>query len=411
MIANRIARELAQEFGTPLYVYDLDEVQKRCSVLRALLPSGAKLFYSMKANPLSAVAATARLTAIGAEISSEGELEAASNAGYAPSAMLYTGPAKTETELRRAVKEGVGYFSAESLRDLRRIAEAARKATTRARVILRVNPLISSRTRLAMTGVPSQFGFDEASLLSSSDQILELDEVEISGVHVYLGTQATDADALTNVFEIAVDVAERLADVFPMCIMNLGGGFPWPFASFDDAPNLEPLEQSLAGLISSCERWSNAEFWFESGRYVAASCGTLVARVVDVKHSRGTTFYVLDAGVASLGGMSGLGRVLRPTVSLKAIEREDSCDSELADIVGPLCTPLDCLARGARVPAVQAGELVAIPNVGAYGATASLTGFLSRPTAIEVCLRNGEVVDVARLRYGHEALRKAVGVT
>ncbi len=411
MIAGKLARELAQEFGTPLYVYDLAEVHKRSSELRALLPSGAKLFYSMKANPLPAVARMARLTATGAEISSEGELEAASNAGYAPATMLYTGPAKTETELRRAVKEGVGCFSAESLRDLKRIAEASRNASTRARVILRVNPLASSRTRLAMTGVPSQFGFEEDSLESLTDQILELDNVEVSGVHVYLGTQAPDADALTSVFEIAIDVAERLARVFPMRITNLGGGFPWPFASSDDVPNLEPLAQSLARLTGSREQSSTAELWFESGRYIAASCGTMIARVMDVKQSRGTTFYILDAGVASLGGMSGLGRILRPVVSLKPLEREDSDESELADVVGPLCTPLDCLARGVRLPPLQAGELVTIPNVGAYGATASLTGFLSRPTAIEVCLREGEVVDVTRLRNGHETFRKAVGVT
>jgi diaminopimelate decarboxylase len=325
--------------------------------------------------------------------------------------MVYTGPAKTESELRRAVNEGVGCFSAESLRDLRRIAEVARKASTTAHVILRINPLVAPRTRLAMTGVPSQFGFEEAELESLSDRIFEVGDVEVSGVHVYLGTQATDADALAGVFQIAVDVAERLAKLFPIRIMNLGGGFPWPFASSDAAPNLEPLAQSLAAILSSRDRSSNADLWFESGRYIAASCGTMVARVVDVKHSRGTTFYVLDAGVATLGGMSGLGRVLRPTVSLMAVDREASINSELADIVGPLCTPLDCLASGARVPAVQPGELVAIPNVGAYGATASLTGFLSRPTALEVSLRDGEVVDVARLRYGHERLRQAVGVT
>jgi diaminopimelate decarboxylase len=411
VISNKLARELVQEFGTPLYVYDLDDVHKRSSALRALLPCGARLFYSMKANPLSAVAAAARLAGTSAEISSEGELEAAIDAGFAPAAMVYTGPAKTESELRRAVNEGVGCFSAESLRDLRRIAEVARKASTTAHVILRINPLVAPRTRLAMTGVPSQFGFEEAELESLSDRIFEVGDVEVSGVHVYLGTQATDADALAGVFQIAVDVAERLAKLFPIRIMNLGGGFPWPFASSDAAPNLEPLAQSLAAILSSRDRSSNADLWFESGRYIAASCGTMVARVVDVKHSRGTTFYVLDAGVATLGGMSGLGRVLRPTVSLTAVDREASINSELADIVGPLCTPLDCLASGARVPAVQPGELVAIPNVGAYGATASLTGFLSRPTALEVSLRDGEVVDVARLRYGHEPLRQAVGVT
>jgi diaminopimelate decarboxylase len=136
----------------------------------------------------------------------------------------------------------------------------------------------------------------------------------------------------------------------------------------------------------------------------------MLARVMDVKHSRGTTFYLLDAGVSHLGGMSGLGRVLRPAATLIAIERGSSGESIRADVVGPLCTPLDCLARAVNVPKVEADELVAIPNVGAYGASASLSGFLSRPTAIEVSLRGEQVVSVARLRGGYETLERVTGV-
>jgi diaminopimelate decarboxylase len=401
---------LAEEFGTPLYVYDLDDVDERSRELHALLPREAKLLYSMKANPLPAVAAAARLTGCGVEISSEGELNAALEAGFDPTSMTYTGPAKSERELRHAVNHNVGCFSAESLLDLERIAAAARRASTTARVILRLNPAAAPRARLAMTGVPSHFGFEETELEASSVRISAVAGVDVAGIHVYLGTHVADANALAEGFRIALGAAERLATNFRIRIIDLGGGFPWPFASTEAAPDLDPLAGSLTSLVDSRTRLSDAELWFESGRYIAASCGTLLARVMDVKRSRGTTFYLLDAGVSHLGGMSGLGRVLRPAASLVAIERDSPGESISADVVGPLCTPLDCLARAAQVPLVEPGELVAIPNVGAYGATASLSGFLSRPTAVEVSVRGEQVVSIARLRGGHESLTRATGV-
>jgi diaminopimelate decarboxylase len=410
VISGELATALAEEFGTPLYVYDLGNIDERCSELRALLPHDAKLFYSMKANPLPAVAATARVAGCGVEISSEGELAAAIEAGCEPASMVYTGPAKSERELRRAVNQGVGCFSAESLRDLERIAAAARRASTTARVIIRLNPTAAPRARLAMTGVPSHFGCEEMELERLGERILAVGGVDVAGIHVYLGTQLADASALAEAFRIAFDAAERTATIFRPRVVDLGGGFPWPFASTEAAPNLEPLAASLRALVESHVASLDAELWFESGRYIAASSGTMLARVMDVKHSRGTTFYLLDAGVSHLGGMSGLGRVLRPAASLVAIERGSSSESIRADVVGPLCTPLDCLARAINVPKVEPGELVAIPNVGAYGATASLSGFLSRPTALEVSLRGEQVVSVARLRSGHEPLQRATGV-
>lgn len=405
MISGKLAIALAQAFGTPLYIYDLADIDQRISELRAVLPRASRLLYSMKANPLPAVAAAARLAGCDVEISSEGELSASIAAGFAPSAMLYTGPAKGESELLRAINEGVGCFSAESLRDLVRIATAAKRARTTVTVILRVNPAAAPHARLAMTGVPSQFGFEETELESLRPRIAALGGIDVAGVHVYFGTQAADASALAETFRITIDTAERLATTVPVRVIDLGGGFPWPFAAMEAPPDLEPLAPALAALVKSRECLSGAELWFESGRYIAASCGTMVARVMDVKHSRGTTFYLLDAGVSTLGGMSGLGRVFRPAATLIPIERDAVTQSILADVVGPLCTPLDCLARAARVPEIAPGELVAIPNAGAYGATASLSGFLSRPAALEVSVRRGQVVDVARLRGGHEPLQ------
>lgn len=409
MIGREVAVAVAERFGTPLYAYDLDDVDARCAELRRVLPSHAQLFYSLKANPLPALGAAACRAGCRAEISSEGELTAAIAAGFEPTAMLFTGPAKRERDLRRALAVGVGCFSAESWRDLERIDAAAREAMTTARVILRVNPATAPRAQLAMTGVASQFGFEEDDLAATGPRRAALANVDVAGIHVYLGTQLPDAGALGEAFRVGIATAEASADDFAVAVVDLGGGFPWPYATTGPGPDLSPLASSLAELDRARERTAGAELWFESGRYVAASAGTLLARIVDVKRSRGTTYVVLDAGISHLGGMPGLGRVLRPAVSLVAVEHEGGGTPIVADVVGPLCTPLDCLARGATVEHAEPGALVAVPNAGSYGATASLTAFLSQPAALEVSLRGERVVDVARLRSGHEPLPHTTG--
>lgn len=401
MIDRTTASALAATFDTPLYVYDLDQVEARCRELFALLPRGSRLFYSLKANPLPAVAAAAREAGCRAEISSEGELAAALEAGFSPDAMLYTGPAKCSAELDAALAHGVRAFSAESLRDLERIGAAARRAGTVARVLLRVNPLLPPRAGLAMTGVGSQFGFDEEELEASLPGIRAIAGVEIDGTHTYFGTQIVDARALEETFAAGLRTAARAAALFPLRVADLGGGFPWPFATSGSGIDLAPLRPALERAAGG----ESAELWFESGRYIAASCGTLVARVAEVKRSRGTTFVILDAGVSHLGGMAGLGRLLRPSVSLIPLQRDPGDARQIADVVGPLCTPLDCIARGIEVPYVEPGDLVAVPNCGAYGATASLTHFLSRRPAIEISLRGDDIADISRLRTSHERER------
>lgn len=404
MIHRDDAIILAERFGTPLYVYDLDEIDTRCAELRSFLPSGAQLFYSLKANPAPAIAAAARAAGTRAEVSSEGELEVALQAGFDAAGMLFTGPGKGAGELALAMRHGVGCFSAESWRDLRQIDEIARAASLTARAILRVNCAAAPGARLAMMGVPSQFGFDEAELTDLGGRTAKLANVEVVGIHAYFGTQIPDAATLAKTFRVGLESAVGRTDEFAVRIVDLGGGFPWPFVS-DAAPaDLSDLGPSFSELDDLLERVPDAQLWFESGRYVAGSCGTLLVRVEDVKQSRGQTYVVLDTGISHLGGMSGLGRLMRPTASFVAVDPERGGEECLVDVVGPLCTPLDCLARGLSMALPQPGDLLAVPNAGAYGPTASLTGFLSRPAALEVSRRGGAVVDVARLRSGHEAV-------
>ena len=232
--------------------------------------------------------------------------------------------------------------------------------------------------------------------------------LSFAGIHIYFGTQVAGVEALTTNTRRALACAERIESALGLeCrIINAGGGFPWPYAN-DHAPAvLAGLRQALSELWESSQAAARgAELWFESGRWLCASSGWLVARVLELKPFPTRTFVILDTGIHHLGGMAGLGRVPRGAVTVQNFSRDVSQEVLMtADLVGPLCTPLDALARGLKIPPVQPGDLIGIPNVGAYGITASLLAFLSHPPPVEIAHDAGHELEVWRLRHGHERL-------
>jgi diaminopimelate decarboxylase len=402
VIDEALARELLERYGSPLYAYDALEVERRASELVAALPEGAVLFYSLKANPLPAVVRLLGRRGLGAEVSSSGELGVALDAGIPPDRMLYSGPARTGADIEHALAHGVTVFSCESTTELERLRQAARAARSRVRVLLRLNPASGSAAGLAMSGISSQFGMDEEEL----GRLLRAGRDEWAdpiGLHVYFGTQmrdaATIADACVAVLAAADRLAEHAGRAFQM--VDFGGGFPWPFARDDAPPSLAGLRDALDSALSSAAFRGAA--WFESGRYLCASAGTLLTTVLDVKQSRGRRYVVVDAGINHVGGMTGLGRIHRPRIDVTPV-RPHSPSRLGADVVGPLCTPLDVLARDLPIGDVHPGDVLAVPHVGAYGATASLVSFLSRDPAAEVLHRRGRVEAAFRLRGGHAPL-------
>lgn len=396
---------LAHGHETPFYAYDLDAVRRRADELLAVLPRGSSLFYSFKANPLPSIARVLAERGCRPDITSVGELAAARAAGFDLEQALIGGPGLADGDIRAALDAGVRTFSCESHTILERLATAARALALRPTVLLRVNPAEPPKAKLAMTGVSSQFGLDEDVLIERGARSLDpyREVLDIGGVHVYFGTQMGGPPALAACTGAALDAARRVASAleFRLRIVNVGGGFPWPYA-VDDAPvDLVPLKGMLEEVVAERAWVDDCALWFESGRYLCASSGMLVARVLDEKTSRGRRYVVLDTGIHHLGGMAGLGRIPRQRIALRALGRSETAEAPPADIAGPLCSPLDCVARGIPVPPVRPGDLVAIPNVGAYGLTASLTAFLSRPTPLEIAYDSRGVVAVERLNWGH----------
>ena len=402
---------LAVASGTPAYLYEAKELAERSRELRAVFPpeSTPRLLYSFKANPLPSVAAELRRSGCEADLTSPGELAAAKVAGFDLSRALYGGPGKGEEEFAEAIVAGVRHFSIESCGAVCRLSAAAAACAVPVRALLRINPNTAPKAKLAMSGVASQFGFEEEELRKLGPGVLAAagKEVTVVGFHLYWGTQIGEVDALLASFEKTVELADELAPLLGIRleILNLGGGFAWPYAHAGSGPDLLSLREGLAALHANSGASRSAQWWFESGRYLAGSSGTLLARVMEVKRSKDDRlFLILDTGIHHLGGMAGLGRIPRFSIDLLVPESRQGNETIVVDVVGPLCTPLDCLAKKIEIPRVEPGDLVAIPNVGAYGATASVGAFLSRPAPVEILHRGGEVLAIHRLRTGHEVL-------
>ncbi|MFE7504661.1 type III PLP-dependent enzyme [Promicromonospora sp. NPDC057488] len=396
---------LAERFGTPLYVYQLENAAAAWAALSLALPERSLLHYSLKANPHPDV--VAKLIELGAraEISSPEELDVAVSSGASPNECLYTGPAKTEAELGYAISNGVRRFSIESERDYLRMRRAAATAEVQVECLLRINGQPSGATGLRMTGSASQFGIDLGALKSGRQALASTAQTRVVGFHLFPVSNARDEGSLRDALVGSIRSAQAAAEILdiPLELVDLGGGFAAPYATPGRRPVYDDLKLELeTALDDNLPGWRQGQpqIAFESGRYLVGDSGEFICTVMDVKRTGSRTFVLLDGGINHLGGMAGLGRLIRPSAS----PRSDGGTSDEVTLVGPLCTPADVLGVAVRLPPVKPGDKLVFPNTGAYGLTASLTAFLSRPVPVEIALDGEKTVSATRMQRYRAAL-------
>ncbi|MFC7309289.1 type III PLP-dependent enzyme [Streptomyces monticola] len=434
-----VAPEVLSSVPTPAYVYDVAEVRRNHAALSDALPAGAGLYYSLKANAHPAVLKVLRERGALPEVCSTGELDAALGAGWPAADVLYSGPGKRDEEIDDALRRGVRLFSVDSAYAIEQLDRRAGGLGATARCLLRINddqPVPGQG--LAMTGVASQFGADTRWVLDEPERFASRAHAEVMGLHLYMGTNLGDVDALVGQFARSLRTARTLAAALAghgvrIRVLDLGGGFGAPFATAGERIDLSGLRPKLTALLDEelvalARELTPAaaspsgrpgddvpQVVFESGRYLVGTAGVLLSAVLDVKRSHGKDVVVLESGINHLGGMSGLRRLPALNPHLVAGSGPDgsgpdgsgpdASDRQVelnALVAGPLCTPLDTWARSARLPALRPGDLVAVPNVGAYGLSASLVAFLGHPLPAEAVIdgdRPGAAPDVTRLAF------------
>ena len=389
-------REIADMFGTPLFVYDASVLDRKWTQLRETLPPEFSICYSVKANPNRTILRRFLDKGAGLEVASAGELAQALGAGCPPDRILFAGPGKTESELEAALAAGIGEIHVESALEARRLIQVAHRLGARARAGLRVNPGAEVQGgAMRMGGKPAPFGVDEESLDEVTDTLLGDSAVDFRGLHIFSGTQILDATVLVNQYRRGIDIARRLAARLgrPLATLDFGGGLGVPYFATESPLDMHKLREQLQALMAEIEgdrRLAGTRFLVEPGRYLVAEAGVYVARVNDIKVSRGKTFYILDGGMNHhLAASGNLGQVIKRNFPLAVLNRLGEPASQSVDVVGPLCTPLDTLARDAALARAEVGDLIGIFQSGAYGLSASPLGFLSHPTPAEVLAVDG----------------------
>jgi diaminopimelate decarboxylase len=240
-----------------------------------------------------------------------------------------------------------------------------------------------------MVGGPSKFGFDEEQVVADVAGI-ELKHARIAGIQVYSASQVLDKVWIGTHIEYVLGLARQLSREirFRLETVDLGGGFGIPQHERDPELDLAGLAEAAAGPLAAFRAdHPGCRLLFESGRYLVAEAGVFVARVARVKESRGRVFAICD------GGMNAFSRpvFMRIKHPARLLNRLGEHATAHVNVCGPICTPLDCIAKDAHLPMPKAGDLVGLLNAGAYGYTMSLLDFMSRGRPAELMADSGEL--------------------
>ena len=379
--------EMAGKHRTPFYVYSAAAIRTKYELLKTHFPA-FDVCYSLKANPNSAVCGVLAGSGAGAEVSSPQELATALAAGFAPENTAYVAPAKTAADVEQVLRAGVHAIVADAASELELVESAARRLGVDARVLLRINTNETQPdAKEVMVGGPSKFGFDEESVVADVAGA-NLRQARIAGIQVYSASQVLDATWLgahiAYVFGLARQLSREIG--FKLETVDFGGGFGIPMHEREAELDLAGLARAVSPAVAEFRHeHPECRLLFESGRYLVAEAGVFVTRVVRVKESRGRVFAICDGGMNAFARPVFM-RIRHPARLLNRLAERAAVD---VNVCGPICTPLDCIAKDEHLPMPRAGDLVGFLNAGAYGYTMSLLDFMSRGRPVELLADRG----------------------
>jgi diaminopimelate decarboxylase len=389
LLADGVAlEELAQRFGTPLYVYSRSQIEATSKRFRdAVRGRNATICYALKANSNLAIVELMGRLGFGFDIVSGGELERVIAAGCDPTKVLFSGVGKSAAEMARALEARVRCFNVESTAELSRLDQVAGRLGKVAPVSIRVNPDVDAATHpYISTGLKqNKFGIACEEAVPVYRAAAALPHIEVVGIDCHIGSQITDVAPFLEALDRVLTTVSRLHSVgIDIRHLDLGGGLGIRYAD-ESPPDPATLMKALFARIDQHPGGERLEVQFEFGRALVGDAGLLLTRTEYLKSNHDKHFAIVDAAMNDL---------LRPSLydAYHHIEPVSLRDGEpvLLDVVGPVCESGDWLGRD-RLLTVQQGDLLAILSAGAYGAVMS-SNYNTRPRAAEVLLDQGRAV-------------------
>ncbi len=393
---------LADEFGTPLYVYSADAIAQRAHMLQAAFAGVDHIIcYAVKANSSLAILKLLGGMGCGFDIVSGGELERVRRA--APEALgrvVFSGVGKQVWEMDAALNAGILLFNVESEAELELLSTRAQALKKTAKIALRVNPDVFAETHpYISTGLREhKFGIAIEKARVVYARAAKMQGIEPAGVSVHIGSQIRAVEPFAESLQrVRVLVEELRADGMKIEFVDAGGGFGVEYgnAAFDPEARVAEYASALSHVMHGLD----AKLLLEPGRFLVAQAGALLTRVLYTKQNGAKKFVITDAAMNDL---------IRPALYQAHHEIVPVIQSgraaETADIVGPVCESGDFFARDRKMPEVKAGELVALLDAGAYGMSLA-SNYNSRARAAEVMVEGGK----ARLVRRRETLEDLMG--
>ena len=388
---NLPVQQLAEQFGTPLYVYSRATLERHWRAFDSALGEHPHLicFAVKSCSNIGVLSVMAKLGS-GFDIVSQGELERVLAAGGDPSKVVFSGVAKSREEIMRGLEVGIRCFNVESLSELKHINLIAGEMGKIAPISLRVNPDVDAHTHpYISTGLKeNKFGISADEARAAYQFAATLPNVKITGMDCHIGSQLTELQPFLDATDRLVLLMEQLKqDGIKLQHLDLGGGLGVTYHA-ETAPH--PSDYAKA-LLEKLKNYQELEIILEPGRAISANAGILVAKVQYLKSNENRNFAITDTGMNDM---------IRPALyeaymNIIEVDRTLVREKAVYDVVGPVCETSDFLGKQ-RELAIAEGDFIAQRSAGAYGASMS-SNYNSRPRTAEV-LVDGEQAYLIRRR-------------
>ena len=354
------------ERRTPFYTYDTQLLQQTLTAIRDAIADAPHFHghYAVKACATPGILRLIAAAGLGADCVSGGEVERAADCGFAPADIVFAGVGKSDQEINTALRLGISCFNVESLPELEVINELAAAQGKVANVAFRINPNVDAHTHAKITtGLnENKFGLAMEDMLPAIRRAQELPAVKYVGLHFHIGSQITELDPFENLVQRVNELQNVLdAEGIRTEWINVGGGLGVNYAQ----PEEDPIPDFAGYFRVFKEKLAlrpGQQVHFELGRAVVAQCGSLISRVLYVKHGHEKDFVIVDAGMTDL---------MRPALYGSTHEARNLSHPEAPiarfDIVGPICESSDVFLSNYNLPSPQRGDLIAFKSAGAYG--------------------------------------------
>ncbi|MEE6076229.1 diaminopimelate decarboxylase [Avibacterium paragallinarum] len=371
-------REIAAQFGTPAYIYSRATLERHWHAFDKALGDHPHLIcFAVKSNPNLAILNIMAKLGSGFDIVSQGELERVLAAGGDAAKVVFSGVAKSEQEIERALNVGIRCFNVESLAELYRINDVAGRLNKIAPISLRVNPDVDAHTHpYISTGLKeNKFGVSVDEAREVYRIASQLPHIKITGMDCHIGSQLTEIQPFLDATDRLIVLMQQLAqDGIELKHLDLGGGLGVTYKD-ENAP---PPSEYAKALLTKLKDYPNLEIILEPGRAITANAGILLTKVEYLKSNESRNFAIVDTGMNDM---------IRPALyqaymNIIEVDRSLPRETKVYDVVGPICETSDFLGKQ-RELAIAQGDLIAQRSAGAYGASMAST-YNSRPRAIEV---------------------------